>query len=242
MTLSEEDRKRIEEEERVRADARIRAEEAARTKVEKEKKAKEQQGALGCLGIIVVLTLIFVFSNNDNDKKPSTPGAAPMEIARESDAHSFDVSDDGKEYSYSNGDRSLGVYVDDRFVSPSDTPESLVNWMAEQFFWVAKHHSRAERIHIGFHIPCHPGDPFGLSKDMVINAWLYEEDVATIRKFDSVNAWRDSAYPCELNGIRWNLDQEYDGAHWICPSPRTREGEQLYGRFRPRGAPFPSCP
>lgn len=43
MALSEEDRKRIEEEERVRAEARIRAEIEARRKIEAEGKAKEAE-------------------------------------------------------------------------------------------------------------------------------------------------------------------------------------------------------
>jgi hypothetical protein len=62
MTLSEEERKRIEEEERVRAEARFRAEAQARQKAEEEQRAKAgaltRKIGIGCLGLLVLIIVL----------------------------------------------------------------------------------------------------------------------------------------------------------------------------------------
>ena len=81
MTLSDEDRKRIEEEERIRAEARIRAEGQARRRAEAEAAAKAAQakkktadtiakGCLGCLGLLVLLIVIASLLPVSKDKPP----------------------------------------------------------------------------------------------------------------------------------------------------------------------------
>ncbi len=87
MSLSDEERRRIEEEERVRAEARIRAEAEARQKAEAEAAAKAaeekkktgdtaKKGCLGCLGLIVLLIVIGSLLPESKDKpRSSEPGA-----------------------------------------------------------------------------------------------------------------------------------------------------------------------
>lgn len=87
MSLSDEERRRIEEEERFRAEARIRAEAEARRKAEAEAAAKAaaekkkagdtaKRGCLGCLGLIVLLFVIVSLLPESKDKpRPSEPGA-----------------------------------------------------------------------------------------------------------------------------------------------------------------------
>src|SRR5687767_3323534 len=86
MTLSDDERRRIEEEERVRAEARIRAEEEARRKAEGERQAqaaaeqkktqdKVTKGCLGCVGVIVLLIVIGSLLPTPKDSAPPTPGS-----------------------------------------------------------------------------------------------------------------------------------------------------------------------
>jgi hypothetical protein len=83
----------------------IEREEANRVRKEKEAKAaaakaSANKGCLGCLGVIVLILVIgWLLPDTDTGNGD----------------HWFEVSDDGKEYSYCNGDHSLGVFVDDRF-------------------------------------------------------------------------------------------------------------------------------
>ena len=88
MSLSDEERRRIEEEERFRAEARLRAEAEARQKAEVETAAKTaeekkksgdtaKKGCLGCLGLLVLLFVIgsLLPESKDTARPPSEPGA-----------------------------------------------------------------------------------------------------------------------------------------------------------------------
>lgn len=88
MSLSDDERRRIEEEERFRAEARIRAEAEARQRAEQDAatKAAEQQkksgdtakkGCFGCLGLLVLLIIIgsLLPESKDRPRPPSEPGA-----------------------------------------------------------------------------------------------------------------------------------------------------------------------
>jgi hypothetical protein len=67
MALSDEDKRRIEEEERFRAAARAKAEQQAKSK-------QTATGCLGCLGVVFVLWLIGMFTGSQ--KSDSTPPPA----------------------------------------------------------------------------------------------------------------------------------------------------------------------
>src|SRR2546426_542778 len=87
MSLSDEDRKRIEEEEGFRAEARLRGEMEARRKLDMEEKARREQrrrptvrkGFLWCLGAIVFLILLSLLASGTKDT-PREPTSARPDI------------------------------------------------------------------------------------------------------------------------------------------------------------------
>jgi hypothetical protein len=74
--VSDQDRRRIEEEERVRAEARLKAE------AEVKRKAREsavKKGFLGCLGLIGVIVLVAILGSLGNNRTPEQKAQAKCE-------------------------------------------------------------------------------------------------------------------------------------------------------------------
>jgi hypothetical protein len=110
MSLSEEERQRIEEEERVRAEAKLRAEAEAKQKLEREQAAKAaeekkkaedkvKKGCLGCLGVIVLLIVIGSLLPDSKNGSGRDPGdeSEPQVMARML-IRAWEVGESGDKY------------------------------------------------------------------------------------------------------------------------------------------------
>jgi hypothetical protein len=82
MALTDDDKRRIEEEERFRAAARLRAEADAKKKEAETKGKKGAFGCLGCFGVLFVMWLLgTMMGTQKGDSAPSSQFAAPSASA-----------------------------------------------------------------------------------------------------------------------------------------------------------------